>query len=72
MRRKTTRISAAARELKRLLEEQSEIAESVREHVDRARLSRYCRGLTRPAAATLGLLDRLTDGRVAASDWGQP
>lgn len=61
--------SKSSRALDTLLEEGGEVAERVKQSIERTTLWRYRNGKAMPPADSAAELERLTDGEVPANGW---
>lgn len=63
------RPSLASQTLARILEEEGPMAERIRAKLHRSALWRLSTGRRQPRISTAMMLERVTRGRVMASDW---
>ena len=62
--------SKASRALDRVLNQGGEVADRIKEAIHRTQLWRFRTGRGNPDANTIAVLHRLSDGAIAASQWG--
>lgn len=66
----TPNLSRSARDLNDVISEEGRLAADLRAEIGASNLSKYRRGLGKPGADMVALIERISEGRVKANGWG--